>query len=78
MIASVAIKEIRALLRDGRLWGLGLTVALLFIAVLTSALAQRQSAEQERLDVETAAREQWDHKGDRNPHRAAHFGLYAF
>lgn len=78
MIASVAIKEIRALLRDGRLWGLGLTVVLLFIAVLASALAQRQNAEQERLDVETAARQQWDHQGDRNPHRAAHFGLYAF
>ncbi|MFN3734342.1 DUF3526 domain-containing protein [Comamonas testosteroni] len=78
MIASIALKEMRALLRDGRLWGLGITVSVLFIAVLASALHQRHSAERERLDVETAARQQWDHQGDRNPHRAAHFGLYAF
>ncbi|MDH1702287.1 DUF3526 domain-containing protein [Comamonas terrigena] len=78
MIAFVAIKEVRALFRDGRLWGLGLTIALLFVAVLVSALAQRQHAERERLDVEKAARQQWDHQGARNPHRAAHFGLYAF
>lgn len=78
MIASVAIKEIRTLLRDGRLWGLGLTVALLFVAVLASSLEQRRSAERERLAVEVAARQQWDSQGDRNPHRAAHFGLYAF
>lgn len=78
MIASVAIKEFRALLRDGRLWSLGLAIALLFIAVLALSLEQRRSAERERLDVEAAARQQWDNQGDRNPHRAAHFGLYAF
>lgn len=78
MMASIAAKEIRALLRDGRLWGLGTLLALLLLAVLASAAHQRQGAEQERRDVETAARQQWDHQGDRNPHRAAHFGLYAF
>lgn len=78
MIASIAAKEMRALLRDGRLSGLGLVLVLLLAAVLVSAVHQRQVAEQERHQVEAAARAQWDHQGDRNPHRAAHFGLYAF
>lgn len=78
MIASVATKEMRALLRDGRLWGLGAVMALLLLAVLAFSAHQRQTAEHERQQVETATRAQWDHQGDRNPHRAAHFGLYAF
>ncbi|MET1116843.1 MAG: DUF3526 domain-containing protein [Comamonas sp.] len=75
---SIAIKEVRMLLRDGRLWGLCLLLALLLGGVLALATQQRDSAERERQQVELAARAQWDHQGDRNPHRAAHFGLYAF
>lgn len=78
MIRAIVAKELRALLRDGRLWGLALVLALLLLAVLASALHQRHGAEQERHAVETAARQQWDQQGARNPHRAAHFGLYAF
>lgn len=77
-ITAIATKELRALLRDGRLWGLGTLLALLLLAVLAAGAHQRQQAEQERRAVETTARQQWDHQGDRNPHRAAHFGLYAF
>lgn len=78
MMAAIAFKEVRMLLRGGRLWGLGLLVALLLGGVLALAAQQRHSAERERLQVETTARQQWDHQGERNPHRAAHFGLYAF
>ncbi|MCD2514284.1 DUF3526 domain-containing protein [Comamonas endophytica] len=78
MIAAIASKELRALLRDGRLWGLGLVLALLLVAVLASAAHQHRTAEQQRIGVESAARQQWDHQGERNPHRAAHFGMYAF
>ncbi|AJQ83689.1 DUF3526 domain-containing protein [Xanthomonas oryzae pv. oryzae] len=78
MMASIARKETLALLRDGRLWSLGLTLALLFIAMLFTAVDRRDKAEQERSAVEHAVRDQWDHQGDKNPHRAAHFGLYAF
>ena len=37
MIAAVASKELRALLRDGRLWGLGAVVAVLLLTVLATA-----------------------------------------
>ena len=78
MMAAIAFKELRMLLRDGRLWGLGLLLALLLGGVLALAVQQRDGAERERQRVELAARAQWDHQGERNPHRAAHFGLYAF
>lgn len=78
MTAALIAKELRALLRDGRLWGLGLALAVLLLAVLATAGQRRAAAETERLQAETASRAQWDHQGERNPHRAAHFGLYAF
>ncbi|MCS4292562.1 ABC-2 type transport system permease protein [Comamonas sp. BIGb0152] len=78
MMASIALKEARSLLRDGRLWTLGLVLVLLFVAMLTTASIQRNAAERERSQVERVARQQWDNQGDKNPHRAAHFGMYAF
>lgn len=78
MIASIAVKEARSLLRDGRLWTLGVVLILLFLAMLGNASTRRTAAEQERAQVEHVARQQWDNQGDKNPHRAAHFGMYAF
>lgn len=78
MMTAIVVKETRALLRDGRLWTLGAALLLLFAAMLLGAHQRQQRGEQERREVETASRAQWDHQGDRNPHRGAHFGLYAF
>lgn len=78
MIAVMVSRELRALWRDGRLWGMGGALVALFMAVGFTACADRDAAERERVAVEQAARHQWDHQGERNPHRAAHFGLYAF
>ncbi len=78
MSTTIVWNEARALLRDGRLWGLGLALALLLLVTGAVAHQARQAAEQERQQAETASRAQWDHQGDKNPHRAAHFGLYAF
>ncbi|WP_431046127.1 DUF3526 domain-containing protein [Roseateles sp. L2-2] len=78
MIAALVMKETCAQLRDGRLWVLGIALVLLFAAMLALAQQRRETAERERRDVETASRAQWDHQGDKHPHRGAHFGLYAF
>lgn len=78
MIGAIVRKETRALLRDGRLWVLGAALLLLFAAMLVTAQQRHRQAAQERVEVETASRAQWDHQGDKNPHRGAHFGLYAF
>jgi ABC-2 type transport system permease protein len=78
MMAALVMKEVRAQLRDGRLWVLGIALMLLFAVMLALAQQARDAAERERRDVETVSRAQWDHQGDKNPHRGAHFGLYAF
>ncbi|WP_431256980.1 DUF3526 domain-containing protein [Roseateles chitinivorans] len=78
MMAALVMKEMRAQLRDGRLWVLGAALVLLFTAMLALAQQRRELAEQERREVEAASRAQWDHQGDKHPHRGAHFGLYAF
>jgi ABC-2 type transport system permease protein len=78
MMTTLVMTEIRAQLRDGRLWVLGVALVLLFAAMLVLAQQHRDIAEQERREVETASRAQWDHQGDKHPHRGAHFGLYAF
>lgn len=78
MTGAILRKELRALLRDGRfavlaLLGLGLLATVLVASERSQA---RRSAE--RLEVEALVRAQWDHQGDKHPHRGAHFGLYAF
>jgi len=76
MIWTIARHEIRHLRRDGRLraagWlGLGLLAGLVLLGWQTWRRDLR-----ERASFETAAREQWDHQGEKHPHRAAHFGFY--
>lgn len=78
MIGTIALKEFRTLWRDGRLIVLGGAVLMLLLVVATLADQRGRHLDQERQAVTQAARHQWDHQGDRHPHRAAHFGLYAF
>ncbi|MFX1679018.1 DUF3526 domain-containing protein [Mitsuaria sp. CC2] len=78
MMAALVRTELRAQLRDGRLWVLGIALVLLFAAMLVLAHQRHESAERERREVEAASRAQWEHQGDKHPHRGAHFGLYAF
>lgn len=78
IVRLVLKKELLGILRDGRFAVLSLLgVLLLVIVVATSGQAHtRQSAERAR--IEALVREQWDHQGDKHPHRGAHYGLYAF
>jgi ABC-2 type transport system permease protein len=78
MIAHIARKERLEMWRDGRFrWAAGLVVALLSVALLTGltstrALAREHSAAQE------AMRGFWVNQGAKNPHSAAHYGLWVF
>lgn len=78
MIALLTAKEIRALLRDGRLLALGLAVLVLSIGVLWTSHLDGERRRVEKRDLTHATREQWDSQGEKHPHRGAHFGLYVF
>jgi hypothetical protein len=73
----VARKELRELLRDRQvLWAAVIVWLLVAAAVATAGPEHRRRAvEREALSAE--AREQWLSQGSKNPHTAAHFGVYA-
>lgn len=78
MIGAIAKKEMRELFRDGRFrWGAGIVVALLALAVVTGRV-HYQEVEAAHRAAEEQTWQQWMGQGEKNPHSAAHYGVYAF
>lgn len=78
MMRVLVRKEFLALRRDARLLLLLAMFGLLFAAVLLQSRAALTEAAQRKHAAQAQTRHQWDHQGDRHPHRGAHFGLYVF
>ncbi|WP_394840071.1 ABC transporter permease [Pendulispora rubella] len=75
---AVARHELRAFLRDGRILGaVALFVVLLGLALSSGARVARDY-ERVRAHAQAESHEQWLTQGEKNPHSAAHFGVYAF
>lgn len=78
MVWRIARKELLEMARDGRFRAAaGIVGALLFAALLTG-LAQQRSRTEEVATAERLDRQVWDAQGPKNPHSAAHYGVYAF
>lgn len=78
MIWHVAFKEFKEIRRDGRfIWS-----ALILVVLLVSAIgfgAQRYAENRAlRLAAEREDRSAWLEQGQKNPHSAGHYGIYAF
>jgi ABC-2 type transport system permease protein len=71
-------KEWLALKRDSRLLSLVLSLIVLFVAVSTITHYQSESSLKEKKIAEQVMRVQWEHQGDKHPHRGAHLGVYVF
>ena len=78
MIRTIATKELRGALRDGRVLAGGLALFLLGLVALVSAGARFEALSQERAAAQAVVAQQWREQGEKNPHSAAHYGLYAF
>lgn len=78
MIGVIARKELRELVRDGRLRLLGAIVVILALAAFAFGAQQTQRAQEARKHAQERAAEQWEGQGAKNPHVAAHYGTYAF
>jgi len=78
MILRIARKEIRDLVRDGRFrWSAVIVTVLLTTSAALGWRSWRElRAEQARAQAE--ARNDFDEQGEKNPHAAAHYGLYVF
>jgi ABC-2 type transport system permease protein len=78
MIATIARKEFIEMLRDGRFhWAASIVLALLAIALLAGGYYQRELVAQQRA-AQVAEQARWYAQEPKNPHAAAHYGLYAF
>jgi ABC-2 type transport system permease protein len=78
MISRIARKELTDLTRDGRFrWGAAIVGALLVVS-LGAGWIQARDARAEHEAAQALTREHWETQGEKNPHSAAHYGIYAF
>lgn len=78
MLRTVAGKEYRELVRDGRFrWAGGIVTGLLLVAGLAGFTAWREQAAQ-RDAAQATMQASWFNQPPKNPHSAAHYGLWAF
>lgn len=70
----VTLRELRSLVRSGRLLVAGVVVVLLFLLGLLGGLRQQQRVERAVRASEEAFRVDWVEQGEKNPHSAAHYG----
>lgn len=78
MITRIARKEMTEMFRDGRFrWASAIVLTLIAIATLTG-LRSYKALDAEQQAAQTAMRGFWVDQGPKNPHSAAHYGLWVF
>lgn len=78
MITRIARKEFTEMLRDGRFrWATAIVFGLLLAALLMGGKHYRDIKRQHDL-AQAETRDQWLKQPAKNPHSAAHYGIYAF
>jgi ABC-2 type transport system permease protein len=74
----IARKELVEMARDGRFRAAAAIVGALLLMALATGLAQQRARAEELATAERLDRQVWDGQGPKNPHSAAHYGVYAF
>jgi ABC-2 type transport system permease protein len=78
MVWRIARKELVEMARDGRFRAAAAIVGALLLAALLTGLAQQRDRAREVAAAERLDRQVWNGQGAKNPHSAAHYGVYAF
>ena len=78
MITVIAKRELKDMWRDGRFAWSALLFLLLFSAAAITGWQRAESVAAERAVAQEIVFEQWLNQGEKNPHSAAHYGIYAF
>lgn len=78
MIRTIAVKELREIVRDGRFTWTAIIMAVLLIAALVAGADRYASYRAMQTAAQEQSNEQFYTQGDKNPHSGAHYGNYAF
>jgi ABC-2 type transport system permease protein len=78
MALLIARKEFTEMLRDGRFRGAGAIVFTLLAGALLLGWQSHREVSAQHRSAQEATRAQWLKQGKKNPHSAAHYGVYAF
>jgi ABC-2 type transport system permease protein len=78
MILTVARKEFREMMREGRFSWASAILAILLSVSLVTGWRHYAVMKAQRDTVQKVERERWLNKGDMDPHGAAHYGFYVF
>jgi len=78
MVRRIAEKEWKEQLREKRYLAAGILMGLLFITALISSKAYYENEQHLRLHAQQGIEENWLNQRDKNPHGAAHYGIYLF
>ena len=78
MVGRIARKEFTEILRDGRFRLLGALVLTVAAVALGAGWRHYTDVQRQHEHAQRATRAQWLAQGEKNPHSAAHYGVYAF
>lgn len=78
MTSRIARKELTEMLRDGRFRVLAVVVLALSLLSLAAGWKSYTDLSHQHAAAQAATREQWLSQEKKNPHSAAHYGMYAF
>jgi ABC-2 type transport system permease protein len=78
MVRTIARKELVEMLRDGRFRTLAVLVLVLSAVSFAAGWRQYVNVQRQHLEAQQETRAQWVNQPAKNPHSAAHYGMYAF
>lgn len=78
MISRIARKEFVELIRDGRFRWLSAMVLVISVVSLLAGWKNFSDLNEQHRSAQAATRQQWLSQDKKNPHSAAHYGIYAF
>jgi ABC-2 type transport system permease protein len=78
MLSTLIRHELRAYWRDGRFRTAAALVGVLLFAAVLSGWSHQSRLAAEKSAAHAAEQARWLGQGEKNPHSAAHYGLYAF
>ena len=78
MVLRIARKELTEMFRDGRFRVLAAVVLVVSLMSLAAGWRQYADISRQHEQAQAASRQQWLNQPKKNPHSAAHYGVYAF